>query len=324
MKTLYIIGNGFDIHHGINSKYRDFHNWLEENDNSTFAKLSTIYETCACDWWNNFEQNLSRVSFDYINKISSENALVYGSEDWTDADYHSAAFEVEFDMAPLLESIKQSLISWIHSLNKANRGKMRIEDDGKSFFITFNYTKTLEEVYNIPEKQIWHIHGCIDDEDLVIGHEKTSDEIYSSLKGKEVLPSKGISDEQFDDWQEYHTDDPITQSVIDASSYYIGKIKKNVENIITQHQMLFETLKNVEKIYILGFSFSPIDLPYMEEILKYINKDKVIWVVSSYSSHDNRAISDFIIKHSLDNRLWRIIKMETLNECKEQKIDFKM
>ena len=39
MKILYIIGNGFDICHGINSKYSDYHEWLVKNDNSIYEKL---------------------------------------------------------------------------------------------------------------------------------------------------------------------------------------------------------------------------------------------------------------------------------------------
>lgn len=28
VKHLYIIGNGFDLHHGINSSYKDFQEWM--------------------------------------------------------------------------------------------------------------------------------------------------------------------------------------------------------------------------------------------------------------------------------------------------------
>ena len=45
VKSLYILGNGFDIHHGINSKYSDYHEWLEKNDNGTYEKLCAIYDT---------------------------------------------------------------------------------------------------------------------------------------------------------------------------------------------------------------------------------------------------------------------------------------
>lgn len=39
MKILYIIGNGFDICHGINSKYSDYHEWLVKNDNSIYTSV---------------------------------------------------------------------------------------------------------------------------------------------------------------------------------------------------------------------------------------------------------------------------------------------
>lgn len=176
MKILYIIGNGFDICHGINTKYSDYHEWLVKNDNSIYEKLCAIYDTYGYEWWNNFEQSLSKVSFDYINKTSSENAPVYGSNDFNDADNHRASVQVELDMQNLLDSIKLSMESWINGLNKANKEKLRIEGKDHSFFITFNYTKTLEEVYNIPKGQICHIHGCINESDLIVGHGKTSEE----------------------------------------------------------------------------------------------------------------------------------------------------
>ena len=113
-----------------------------------------------------------------VNKTSSENAPVYGSDDFNDADNHRASVQVELDMQNLLDSIKLSMESWINGLNKANKEKLRIEGKDHSFFITFNYTKTLEEVYNIPKGQICHIHGCINESDLIVGHGKTSEEIY--------------------------------------------------------------------------------------------------------------------------------------------------
>ena len=40
-----------------------------------------------------------------------------------------------------------------------------------NFYITFNYTRTLEDVYDIPDEQICHIHGSVDDfGELIVGH----------------------------------------------------------------------------------------------------------------------------------------------------------
>ena len=36
---LYIIGNGFDMHHGIKSGYSNYRKWLEENDSDLYERL---------------------------------------------------------------------------------------------------------------------------------------------------------------------------------------------------------------------------------------------------------------------------------------------
>ena len=35
MKNLYVIGNGFDIAHGLPSRYIDFKEWLQNNQEET-------------------------------------------------------------------------------------------------------------------------------------------------------------------------------------------------------------------------------------------------------------------------------------------------
>ncbi|MCB8999333.1 MAG: hypothetical protein H6540_04595 [Bacteroidales bacterium] len=40
---LYIIGNGFDIHHGIKSKYSDFKDYVEKNDKVLFDSLEKYF-----------------------------------------------------------------------------------------------------------------------------------------------------------------------------------------------------------------------------------------------------------------------------------------
>ena len=39
---LYIIGNGFDSHHGINSSYRNFRNWLYENEPTIIQDMHDV------------------------------------------------------------------------------------------------------------------------------------------------------------------------------------------------------------------------------------------------------------------------------------------
>ena len=60
-KKLYIIGNGFDIHHKINSAYSDFKNWLEINHKKYNALyLIENYFYIDSEFWHDFENNLSK------------------------------------------------------------------------------------------------------------------------------------------------------------------------------------------------------------------------------------------------------------------------
>lgn len=44
--------------------------------------------------------------------------------------------------------------------------------DSDGYYITFNYTHTLEDIYDIPWEQILHIHGEVGENNLVLGYTK--------------------------------------------------------------------------------------------------------------------------------------------------------
>lgn len=43
-KTLYIIGNGFDLHHGIKCRYADFKKYCEGQDEEMAKHLEMFHE----------------------------------------------------------------------------------------------------------------------------------------------------------------------------------------------------------------------------------------------------------------------------------------
>ena len=42
-ETLYIIGNGFDLYHGVKSKYKHFYCWLNLNDHEEFVNEMEMF-----------------------------------------------------------------------------------------------------------------------------------------------------------------------------------------------------------------------------------------------------------------------------------------
>ena len=56
---LYIIGNGFDIAHGILCRFSDFYTYLEENRYDVLEEMEQYYDIYKdSDLWSDFEREL--------------------------------------------------------------------------------------------------------------------------------------------------------------------------------------------------------------------------------------------------------------------------
>ena len=72
MKHLYIIGNGFDIHTGLHTRYVDFRVWLENNYPFIFENMQATYDMDV-EWWNDFEVQLVKLDIKkYIKKFTPQ------------------------------------------------------------------------------------------------------------------------------------------------------------------------------------------------------------------------------------------------------------
>ena len=82
MNRIILIGNGFDLAHGLPTRYEDFINWYWEKRVDSFTgNLTPISEDCLCSikitsdnynrYWNVFASNLPR----YINKPSGKEVI---------------------------------------------------------------------------------------------------------------------------------------------------------------------------------------------------------------------------------------------------------
>jgi hypothetical protein len=77
-------------------------------------------------------------------------------------------------------------------------------------------------------------------------------------------------------------------------------LKKDVEGCIEKNKRFFNEILDVQRIYVYGFSFSPIDMPYLEKIIRRTKPD-THWVISWYSQDDKRQIMDFVIRYGIQN-----------------------
>ena len=66
INDLYLIGNGFDMHHCINSSYNNFKDWLKDKDAIVFNRLFQVYEFDGGDLWSSLEENLGNIPIEAI------------------------------------------------------------------------------------------------------------------------------------------------------------------------------------------------------------------------------------------------------------------
>ena len=124
--------------------------------------------------------------------------------------------------------------------------KATILNNFDAIFINFNYTKTLEDLYRIPEDQVFHLHGVIGGSQFIFGH--------------------GFEDEQ--------DNNPYDPNPLNVGSYLkavVDKLKKPTDRVLSNYMKFFETLSSVKEIYFIGFGIrdeNGVDAPYFKEIFK--------------------------------------------------------
>jgi hypothetical protein len=63
-QAVVLIGNGFDLHHGLLSSYSNFRDWLKINHLTIYNEFLIIYDGLADEgeWWKDFENNLGKLN----------------------------------------------------------------------------------------------------------------------------------------------------------------------------------------------------------------------------------------------------------------------
>lgn len=156
--SLYIIGNGFDLAHGMKTSWQDFYDWLKSNGYNpliTFCENNFSLET---DLWQDFEKALGEYDlnsiFDYCTEdieIDEEHMM---RTNFIIEDSPDSLF------VPHKDDLIQCFMDWIANIVISDK-PLNIEIPPEAKYLTFNYTETLEKLYHIHPSQILHIHGDV-------------------------------------------------------------------------------------------------------------------------------------------------------------------
>lgn len=289
MNTLYIIGNGFDLAHELPTCYSDFHDWLQYSGfDSAKQFVDSIHGlTQDVNLWKSFEEALGSIDLpQYINYLIEEYVDIQKPDDWI-AQSDSLYAGLKFEITKQYEELLTAFGEWACSIEMDNCEKLDCYEsinNPKNYFFTFNYTNTLEQIYNINNDRIMHIHGSATNinSSIILGHSHD----YQTDKGN-VLE--------------------ILEETLPADSGDCGDLLLNLLNIsikqtkkiICENASYFNSLANIgiTRIIVLGHSYGEVDMPYFAKIREVCPNAQ--WELNCFSDDDKLAANKMITKLSL-------------------------
>lgn len=287
-RTLYILGNGFDICHGLDTSPERFLEFLKTkgiyNETETAEMVFARYNVL----WGNYESCLADID---LEEIAEEQMIApdYFSDHEYDRD--SGIYNMKQYTESLRWAIQESLETMVDNANLKLKGKSPALRDFLSqndAVLSFNYTSTLEHLYDIPYGvQVCHIHGFRDDgERLLLGFRDgiSEEEYYNQFFDKDAIEKiqKQIKDVQEDDtlsedekecelqyW--YVCYDNLTgdrdfymDTQREVVFQFYQSLKKEIQ--IDKLRTFLEKCKGIERVVVMGHSMSSVDGDYMELI----------------------------------------------------------
>lgn len=288
MTNLFVLGNGFDLAHGLKTSYNDFRDFfqlkhpeldpdvlIEPNgfqqpdgeirydDEEVISMLFYLISEAERDpeKWSDVETSLGSLSFSLVLDNYEEH---YDKEGDLDVSRNYNMYDdVTANLVIPTTSIQSLFIEWVNSIRldtieAKDDFQQLIGDDNR--FLTFNYTDTLQMVYDIPDFDICHIHGR-QMEFIHFGH--------------------GSKLDRTDEYEGTYFGSQDNLSKINR------KLRKKTDEALSDNIDFFDEVgeAGIQNIYSYGFSFSDVDTIYLEELCNRIDTEKVIWHFNDYDNY---------------------------------------
>lgn len=256
--TLYIIGNGFDLHHGLNTSYKNFRDNVILKAPNLWKQLIDIYgdDVTKDMWWSDFEAKLADINYNHL--LNSYNGVAMGG------------MKVQNFLTGQLPPL---FGKWIKSINLNIVPENELDIDKDALFFTFNYSLVLEKIYKVNKDNIWHIHNSIEEVDsIIVGHDSDENRLVSNYN------SNGAN-QQYNSW------------IVDNIIPWAAKGAKGVNKRIEENMKNFNKYSTIKHIISMGFSFNEIDMPYIKAIISSnYNKNDIDWTIYYHQEGEDDII----------------------------------
>lgn len=245
--------------------YTDYRDFLKNSPrNSGFCMhLESTYGILGDNdyWWSDFETNLGEgsnfeIEFEIMANSAINDMITDEGEKMYDIEetlrYH---FEPYYNF---MRKLNSTVLEWVESIDIARINPIFQQLKNKeNYFFTFNYTQVLEQVYNIQNDRICHIHGSGQAGQVIMGHgnldsiKKYREEATEKI---EKLDKNGAE---------------ISNGIYE---FYQASFK-DTKKILKWHEREMENYQGIEEIYVFGHSLGKVDMPYFQKIKKYVSNN---------------------------------------------------
>lgn len=318
MKTLYIIGNGFDRFHNLDTSYISFGLFLKEKHYQIYDQLiqsfglSELYdfEENNDPLWAKFEESLAALDFETILDDNTDYLPNIASDDFRDADWHSYQIVMEEIVKDLTTRMLAAFKEFILAVDFTNTKKHILKIEKDSIFLNFNYTDSLEYLYDIDFKNILYIHNkAKTDDNLILGHGVDPEEFIV----KKEEPDPNFTQEELAEWQESMNEnyDYSYESGKEELMRYFSASYKPTNDIINQNSLFFKNLSLIDKVIILGHSLSEVDEPYLKKVIENTRND-IPWFISYYGNREKKTHRIRLLSFGLNDSQINLIEMNSL------------
>lgn len=298
MKSLFIIGNGFDLSHGLKTSYENFHEYLKEeypdsngealvvpepifmpdgdvqyDDDATVNLLMCLINNAEPNGekWSDLERSMGYFDFDEAFDFLTEELDEDDEPDMWKNSYNNE--DLARNLVEPVQSIVDYFSEWVDTIDineevKIKDDFLKIIDKDNDFFLTFNYTKTLEVLYKA--RKVCHIHGEQGGK-LLFGHGNDTD-YYEENMNKNIGSEAPLQEIQY-------------------------ALRKNTEKAIKDNEKFFSSLsEDIDKIYSYGFSFGDVDKIYIEEICNILKTENITWYFNDFEDVNKRQEYEQMIR----------------------------
>ena len=257
--TFYVLGNGFDLHYGLPTRYCDFKKYLIINGyREIVERVDDLFwrfgHYCPKDIneWSTFEDMLmvfNDLDPDELYEEAFDNAE---TDDDRAGYWDSPSWNVNF-YNEYIKVLKNEFDNWIREMNTGIIRDRYFNPVPGDAVLTFNYTTTVEDNFDTRGIQITHIHGTKNQE-IVLGHnDPPNPNLYSVIEDEDS------------DYRDTTTRNAINDVLAQASQNYY----KDSVRILQRNSRIFSQISRFNKVVIMGLSCGLQDEMYVEEIIRY-------------------------------------------------------